>query len=138
MLRLLSWCPPEQGTGSRFSGLSAFIRMEDVSSNAKNTNMKRVRRTRIASAHVQTIYRIYTEKKNTRAIVKLLSDHFESFTIHPTLGYYRGGKEQSIAIEIVGAHSSQIRGVAEQIRKMNGQRSILTISFRASAESIRW
>jgi hypothetical protein len=112
--------------------------MEDVPSSAKNTKMKRARGAKLASAHVQTIHRIYTEKKNTRAIVKLLSDHFESFTIHPTLGYYRGGKEESIAVEIVGARSSQVRNLAEQIRKMNGQRSILTISFRASAESIRW
>lgn len=113
--------------------------MEDMSSSTKNTKMNPARRTTKASrAHVQTIHRIYTEKKNTQAIVKLLSNHFESFTIHPTLGYYRGGKEESIAIEIVGARSSQIRELAEQIRKMNGQKSVLTISFRATAESIRW
>ena len=86
----------------------------------------------------QTIHRIYTEKKNSRLIVKLISEQFESFTIHPTLGYYRGAKEESIAIEIVGAGARAIRKVAEAIQKMNGQRSVLVIRFLAETESIRW
>ncbi|HZQ95563.1 MAG TPA: hypothetical protein VFA67_11175, partial [Candidatus Sulfotelmatobacter sp.] len=50
-----------------------------------------------------TIHRIYTESKNSRAIATLIGQQFESFTMHPTVGYYRGSKEDSIAIEITGA-----------------------------------
>lgn len=86
----------------------------------------------------ESICRIYTEKKNSRSIAKLVSAQFESFTIHPTVGYYRGNREDSIAIEIVAASPSAIRKLAQRIKEMNGQKSILTISFRAQVESIRW
>ena len=86
----------------------------------------------------QTIHRIYTEKKNNRLIVKLIGQQFESFTIHSTLGYYRGSREESVAIEIVGAGARAIRKVAEAIQKMNGQKSVLVIRFLAETESIRW
>jgi hypothetical protein len=86
----------------------------------------------------QAIHRIYTEKKNSRLIVKLLSQQFQSFTIHPTLGYYRGAREESIAIEMVGASAGAVRKVAEAIQKMNGQKSVLVLRFLAETESIRW
>ncbi len=59
------------------------------------------------------IYRIYTEEKNKKAIVRLVAEHFESFTLQPTLGYYRRKPEKSIVIEIVGAKAGQIRRLAE-------------------------
>lgn len=86
----------------------------------------------------RTIHRIYTERKNSQAIARLIGKEFESFTIHPTVGYYRGGREDSIAIEIIGASPAAIRRLAAQIRDMNGQKSVLTIRFRARTESIRW
>jgi hypothetical protein len=100
--------------------------------------MKRSTAGKRTPAKSQTIHRIYTEKKNSRLIVKLISQQFESFTIHPTLGYYRGAREESIAIEIVGASAHAIRKVAGAIQKMNGQKSVLIIRFLAETESIRW
>lgn len=86
----------------------------------------------------QTIHRLYTEQKNKRFITRLLSEHFESFTLQPVTGYHKGNSEKSIVVEIVGASPSAIRKVAERIKKMNGQQSILTITFRAQSEVIRW
>lgn len=80
------------------------------------------------------IYRIYTEEKNKKAIVRLVAEHFESFTLQPTLGYYRRKPEKSIVIEIVGANADQIRRLAERIRKMNGQKSVLILKFSADSE----
>lgn len=80
------------------------------------------------------IYRIYTEEKNKKAIVRLVAEHFESFTLQPTLGYYRRKPEKSIVIEIVGAKAGQIRRLAETIRKMNGQKSVLILKFSADSE----
>ena len=85
----------------------------------------------------QSIYRIYTEEKNKKAIVNLLGARFESFTIQPTLGYYRGGAEKSIVIEIVGARSQKIKLLAERIRKMNGQQSVLILRLEGQSEILR-
>jgi hypothetical protein len=86
----------------------------------------------------QTIHRLYTEQKNKRVITRLLSEHFQSFTLQPVTGYYRGNSEKAIVVEIVGATPLTIRKVAEQIKKMNGQKSILTIRFPAQSNVIRW
>ena len=83
------------------------------------------------------IYRIYTEEKNKKAIVQLVTEQFESFTLQPTLGYYRRKPEKSIVIEIVGGKPAQIRRLAERIRKMNGQKSVLILKFTADSETHR-
>ena len=86
----------------------------------------------------QTIHRLYTEQKNKRLIGRLLSETFESFTLQPVTGYYQGSSETAMVVEIVGATPSAIRKLAEQIKKMNGQKSILTIRFPAQCNVIRW
>jgi hypothetical protein len=68
----------------------------------------------------------------------LLSERFESFTLQPVTGFHQGKSEKSIVVELVGASPSSIRKVAARIRKMNGQKSVLTIALRAQSEAIRW
>jgi acetolactate synthase regulatory subunit len=80
------------------------------------------------------VYRIYTEKKNKRAILDLVGQEFESFTVQATSGYYRGHSEKSIVIEIVGASARAIKRIAEQIRKMNGQKSVLVLKLNARSQ----
>ena len=58
-----------------------------------------------------TIHRIYTEEKNKRPILHLAAKSFESFTVQPTLGYYRGRPEKSIVIEIIGAKNRDARAI---------------------------
>ena len=55
----------------------------------------------------QTIHRIYTEDKRRATIVRAIAKQFESFTLQPTTGYYRGKPEKSIVLEIVGANESR-------------------------------
>jgi metal-responsive CopG/Arc/MetJ family transcriptional regulator len=81
-----------------------------------------------------TVYRIYTEEKNKTAIVQLVAREFESFTLQPTLGYYRNKSEKSIVIEIVGGSANRVKRVAERIRKMNGQKSVLVLTLAAHTE----
>jgi hypothetical protein len=89
---------------------------------------------RVDAMRRQTIHRIYTEEKNKNAIVQLVGTQFESFTLQPTLGYYRGSAEKSIVIEIVGASASKIKLLAERIRKMNGQQSVLILRLEGHSE----
>lgn len=84
-----------------------------------------------------TIHRIYTEKKNERQILRLASSRFESFTVQPTSGYYRAKLEQSIVLEIIGAHQREVDELAENIRKMNGQKSVLILTTKGYAKAAR-
>jgi hypothetical protein len=84
-----------------------------------------------------TIHRIYTEEKNKRPILHLAAKSFESFTVQPTLGYYRGRPEKSIVIEIIGATAKAINALARKIRKMNGQKSVLVIQLTGQAKAVR-
>jgi acetolactate synthase regulatory subunit len=77
------------------------------------------------------IYRIYTEDKNRTRILRLASAHFDSFTVQPIDGYYQGKRERSIVVEIATASPRQIEELARQIRRMNGQKSVLILRSRA-------
>jgi hypothetical protein len=57
---------------------------------------------------MRTIHRIYTENKNERQIIRLASASFESFTVQPTSGYYRGKLERSVVVEIIGAQQDAV------------------------------
>jgi hypothetical protein len=85
----------------------------------------------------QSIYRIYTQGKSREKILKLVSRTFESFTVQPIVGYFQGAKENSIVLEIVGARALQIQQLADTIRKMNGQQSVLILHLRGDAKTIR-
>jgi hypothetical protein len=85
----------------------------------------------------QNIHRIYTEKKNKKAIVDLIAKQFDGFTLQPTLGYYRGKAEESIVIEIVGATAAKIKRLAGQIGRMNGQQSVLILRIEGHSETHR-
>jgi len=47
------------------------------------------------------VYRIYTEKKNVKAISQIVSEHFDGFTILFGRGYWEGKPEKSMVIEII-------------------------------------
>jgi hypothetical protein len=84
----------------------------------------------------QKIHRIYTEDFRRKTLVRALSAKFVSFTLQPTTGYYGGKAEKSIVLEIVGARDAEIRWVAEQIRKINQQSSVLVVSMTGRAKKI--
>ena len=42
---------------------------------------------------MNTVYRIYAEGLNRSKILRLAGKAFESFTLQPTTGYYRGKPE---------------------------------------------
>jgi hypothetical protein len=84
-----------------------------------------------------TIHRIYTESKNEHKIVRLASVRFDSFTVQPTAGYYQGECERSIVLEVVGAHQRDVDALAESIRWMNGQKSVLIVKTRGTSKVTR-
>lgn len=85
---------------------------------------------------MNTIYRIYTEDADREAIVGAVSERFESFTLHPTTGYFKGRAEKSVVIEIVEAGEEDIKEVARVIRAINGQKTVLVMRLRGEARKI--
>jgi len=65
----------------------------------------------------QTIHRVYTEDKRRATIVRVISKQFESFTLQPTTGCYRGKREKSIVLEFVDAKDSEVKWLAAHIRE---------------------
>lgn len=83
------------------------------------------------------IHRIYTEAKNEREIVRLASARFESFTVQPTSGYYKGRRERSIVLEIIGARPRLVEDLAQLIGRMNGEKSVLILKTRVGVQLTR-
>jgi hypothetical protein len=84
----------------------------------------------------QIIHRIYTEDKRRATILRVISKQFESFTMQPTTGYYRGKPEKSIVLEFVGATESQVKWLAARIREINRQASVLVITLNGRSKKM--
>jgi hypothetical protein len=84
----------------------------------------------------QSIHRIYTEDKRRATIVRVISKQFESFTLQPTTGYYRGKPEKSIVLELVDAKESQVKWLAARIREINRQASVQVITLNGRTKKI--
>ena len=85
----------------------------------------------------ENIYRVYTEEKNKRNIVRLAAQQFESFTLQPTLGYYHGRSEKSIVVEVIGASERSVTRFASRIQKMNGQKTVLLMKINGRTKVTR-
>lgn len=86
--------------------------------------------------NMDTVYRIYTEDTDRDGVIKAVANKFESFTLHPTTGYFKGKPERSIVIEIVDAKQEKIEVLAKIIRAINGQHSVLIMGLRGKARKI--
>jgi hypothetical protein len=86
---------------------------------------------------MNTVYRIYTEYLNRSKILRLAGKTFESFTLQPITGYYRGKPEKSIVLEIVEAKQREVAALASAIRRLNGQKSVLIMGLTGKVKKIK-
>jgi hypothetical protein len=89
-------------------------------------------------------FRIYTERTNENDIARIVSKHFNGFTLIPATGFWKGISEPRLIIEIDAAESpysrAQVREIAEHIQQLNNQECVLiteaeTRSYLVSAPS---
>ena len=74
----------------------------------------------------KSVYRIYTEDMNRPEVVKVVSKYFDSFTVIPTLGYWKGIEEHSLIIEVIGLNQLiRVKQVAIDIKALNKQAAVL-------------
>jgi hypothetical protein len=85
---------------------------------------------------MSNVYRIYTEDLNRGEVLRLAAEKFENFTLQSTTGYFRGEAEDSIVIEIVPAQKQDAAELANSIRRLNGQRSVLVVSLSGEAQRV--
>lgn len=72
------------------------------------------------------LYRIFTEDKNQDELEKLVTKHFDGFTVVKGSGFWRAQKENSLIIEIVTDDTdAKINALAGDIKRLNGQEAVL-------------
>jgi len=85
---------------------------------------------------MDTVYRIYTEDADRDAVIAAVSERFESFTLHPATGFFKGKSENAIVIEIVNAREEDVEAVARAIRAINAQKTVLMMGLLGTARQI--
>ena len=79
-------------------------------------------------------YRVYTERKYN--IERITSKCFDGFTLYETVGFWKGKKEKSICIEIIGKAKDyrQVKFLANKIKHINNQESVYVTQEKIHAE----
>lgn len=72
-------------------------------------------------------FRIYTEDTNKDKIERILSNHFDGFTIYKAEGFWRLQKEKTLIIEILGSSdiADRVNSAAKEIKEENNQEAVL-------------
>jgi hypothetical protein len=79
----------------------------------------------------KTVYRVYTENLNSRAITEIIGRYFEGATITKAIGLdsrTQGASESAIVIEIITSKPDSLQRIADlagDIRQHNSQISVL-------------
>jgi len=79
----------------------------------------------------KTVYRVYTENLNSRAVTEIIGRYFEGATITKAIGLdsrTQGASESAIVIEIITSKPDQLQRIAfmaQDIRTHNAQISVL-------------
>lgn len=85
---------------------------------------------------VTATYRIHTEDTNRPQIYALAGRRFEGFTVTYGTGFYKGESEHTLTLEIITSDAASIYLLAEEIRRANGQESVLVNRMESSALSV--
>lgn len=73
------------------------------------------------------VFRIQTEDVSRNILIRIVRKSFNDFTLIPATGFWKGVKERSLTIEIVGYPDdfSRIKLLAAKIREVNNQQAVL-------------
>ena len=78
-------------------------------------------------------HRILTEDIDRSLIVDILTKYFDSFSIVPQVGYWKGKEEKSLSIELIGASEKTVLRASEEIRIANSQEAIIVFSVNGKS-----
>ena len=80
------------------------------------------------------MYRICTEDKNREAIHAILDSHVEGYAVLPGVGSWKGQREKSLTIDLIGPSLETARQIAEEIKAANQQEAVLLLDIPVVAE----
>lgn len=83
------------------------------------------------------MFRILTEDVDRPAIFKILDSHVDGYTVTPSIGSWRGRRENSLAIDLVDVDQFTVARIAESIRVENRQESVLVLEIPGKAIFVR-
>lgn len=78
------------------------------------------------------MYRIFTEDVNRAGIQSLCDSSFDGYTLIPAQGCYKGTREQSLIIEISTRSLDAVTRLAQSIKALNRQDSVLVTHVQQS------
>lgn len=72
------------------------------------------------------LYRLLTERKNVAGVQKIVLSRFAGCTMLYGTGYWRGGQEKNLTIEIdtEATNKPRILEVVEAIKRLNNQEAV--------------
>ena len=73
-------------------------------------------------------YRIYTENKRKRFLLRLFSESFPGFTVYEATGFWQGKQEKTLMFEIITqdkSAKSKLKLICQSICGFNKQSAIL-------------
>lgn len=77
------------------------------------------------------MYRILTEDVNRETIYSILDSYVDGYTVTPSVGSWRGVRENSPAIDLVGVNLPKATDIANAIRDANNQEAVMLLEFSA-------
>lgn len=82
------------------------------------------------------MFRILTEDVNRAYIYQILDSRVDGYTVSTGVGCWKGQRESSLAIDLIGAERSIVYDLADSIKAANKQESVLVLELEASATFI--
>lgn len=79
------------------------------------------------------MFRILTEDKNRSGILSILDSYVDGYTVTPVIGSWKGQRENSLAIDLVGVDAETVRKIATVIKWENTQESVLVLDLTAQS-----
>jgi hypothetical protein len=82
------------------------------------------------------LYRIYTEDKDRDIIYALIGAYYDGFTVLPGIGFWKGGQEKCLVIEIIGCPDDMedIEILCKAIRETNAQQAVMLTVQEVTAD----
>ena len=78
------------------------------------------------------MYRILTEDKNREQVYAILDKHVDGYTVSTATGAWKGTRENSLVIDLVGVDLVTATAIALAIKATNEQESVLILEIDAS------
>ena len=82
------------------------------------------------------LYRILTENKHRDSIEALVGTFFNGFTLIESIGWWKGSREFGLIIEIQDADLASIEALAQKIKLLNQQESVLVQEIQCQAKFV--